>query len=130
MVKVWCNGVFDMGLHEGHLALFKYAHSLGDSLVVGIDCDLRVYLKKGVDRPVFNEKKRAKSILDTGLVWDVKIFKSDRELSRMIKEYAPDIFVIGSDYKGKKIIGSQFAKEIVYFERLPNISTTEILNKK
>jgi len=131
MIRCWINGCFDGPyLHDGHLAILKHAYLLGDSVVVGIDSDLRVFLSKGNGRPVLNQNQRAKRILDTGLVWGVKIFKSDRELSRMIKEYSPDIFVIGSDYKGKKIIGSQFAKEIVYFERIPNISTTEILNKK
>jgi bifunctional ADP-heptose synthase (sugar kinase/adenylyltransferase) len=36
--------------------------------------------------------------------------------------------VIGSDYKDRPIIGSEFIKEIIYFNRVRNKSTTNILN--
>ena len=39
------------------------------------------------------------------------IFDSDKELSDAIKEYQPDIFVIGEDYKDKAIIGEEHAKQ-------------------
>ena len=35
---VFTNGCFDI-LHVGHIELFRYAKSLGDELVVGIDSD-------------------------------------------------------------------------------------------
>ncbi len=37
--------VFDV-LHRGHIELFKYAKSLGDYLVVGVDTDERVKASK------------------------------------------------------------------------------------
>ena len=37
-MKVWTNGCFDI-LHRGHLELFRYARSLGDELIVGIDTE-------------------------------------------------------------------------------------------
>lgn len=48
---VWTNGCFDV-LHRGHIELFKYAKSLGDYLVVGIDTDERVRAAKGETRPL------------------------------------------------------------------------------
>ena len=50
MKTVWTNGCFDV-LHRGHIELFKYAKSLGDYLVVGIDTDERVKASKGSSRP-------------------------------------------------------------------------------
>ena len=34
---------------------------------------------------------------------------------------------IGSDYKNKPIVGEQYAKSIVYFNRMEDFSTTKIL---
>jgi hypothetical protein len=34
---------------------------------------------------------------------------------------------VGSDWKGKEIVGGQYAKEIVYFDRIGDYSTTDIL---
>ena len=38
--------------------------------------------------------------------------------------------VIGSDYKDKKIIGSQLFDKIIYFDRIINYSSTKIINNK
>ena len=63
MKKIWTNGCFDV-LHRGHLEMFKYAKSLGDYLIVGIDQDERVRASKGISRPVNNENDR-KFILES-----------------------------------------------------------------
>ena len=58
------------------------------------------------------------------------IFESDKELSGIIETIKPDIMVVGSDWKGKKIVGGQYAKKIEYFERIDNYSTSQILERK
>ena len=63
MKKVWTNGCFDI-LHRGHIELFKYAKSLGDKLVVGIDSDDKVKKDKGEERPI-NCVKDRKYILES-----------------------------------------------------------------
>ena len=45
-MRIWVNGCFDV-LHRGHFELFKYAKSLGDELVVGIDTDFKISQDKG-----------------------------------------------------------------------------------
>ena len=55
----------------------------------------------------------------------VKTFDSDDELINIIKNYEPDIMVKGSDYKGQPIIGSDYCKEIVFFDRIDEYSTTK-----
>jgi bifunctional ADP-heptose synthase (sugar kinase/adenylyltransferase) len=60
---------------------------------------------------------------------DVWVFDTDEELDELIKNYQPDLFVIGDDYKYKPIIGYNYAKEVKFFDRIPELSTTKILNK-
>jgi bifunctional ADP-heptose synthase (sugar kinase/adenylyltransferase) len=42
--------------------------------------------------------------------------------------YKPDILVIGEEYKNNYIVGKSIFSEIKYFNRVPNKSTTLILN--
>jgi D-beta-D-heptose 7-phosphate kinase/D-beta-D-heptose 1-phosphate adenosyltransferase len=124
--KVWINGTFDV-LHNGHFRLINYASSLG-ILTIGIDSDARVKDLKGFGRPYHNQFERQYNLFSVKNVNNVIIFNTDEELEDAIKKCKPDYFIIGSDYKNKQIIGGQYAKEIIYFERI-NFSTTEIINK-
>ena len=125
---VFTNGCFDV-LHRGHIELFNFAKNQGGYLTVGIDADKRVKKSKGESRPVNNETDRKYFLEAIKYVDEVKIFNSDEQLSNIIKQYKPDCMVIGSDWMGKQVIGGQYAKELVYFSRVGNYSTSNILNK-
>ena len=129
MIKVWTNGCFDI-LHRGHIELFRYAKSLGDELVVGIDTDEKVKLDKGKDRPINNLQDRMFMLQSIKYVDKVVTFDSTDDLNDTIKWYKPDIMVIGSDWKGKKVIGEMFTDKLVFFDRVGDYSTTNILESK
>jgi len=118
------NGTFDI-LHLGHIRLLEYAKSLGCYLLVLIDSDLRVQDLKGPTRPINNQKERAEMLSAIRYVDEVKIFGSDQELKDLIKEYNPDIMVKGSDYRDRPIIGSEYCKEIKFYEYMEGYSTTK-----
>lgn len=125
--KVWVNGTFDV-LHKGHINLLQYARKYGD-VRVGIDFDERVKTLKGVSRPIntfVDRKYLLKSII---YVNSVVGFGSEDELINEIKKWDANIMVIGSDYKDKKIIGSHLFDEILYFDRVENYSTTNVIKK-
>lgn len=124
--KIFVNGSFDI-LHYGHLTLLNYAKSLGDYLLAGIDSDERISFMKGRDRPFNNEFERFNLLKNLKAVDEVFIFNSDLELRNKIKDYNPDIMLVGSDWYGKEVIGSEFAKELIYFKRTYNESTTKKL---
>lgn len=124
-MRIWVNGAFDV-LHIGHIKLLKYAAAMG-YLKVGIDTDERIKELKGPTRP-FNSYDIRKEFLESlRFVDEVVGFSSEEELVNHIKNYQPDIMVIGSDYKNKRIVGAEHIKKIVYFDRTPH-STTQILN--
>jgi D-beta-D-heptose 7-phosphate kinase/D-beta-D-heptose 1-phosphate adenosyltransferase len=125
-VKVFVNGSFDV-LHIGHLELLNYAKSLGNELLVAIDSDRRISEKKGLERPFNNELNRIGLLTNLKAVDDVATFDSDSELINIIKAYGPDIMIVGSDWKGKPVIGSEYAKQLIYYERTINESTTQTI---
>lgn len=127
MVKVFVNGTFDL-LHTGHIDLLNYAKSLGDILVVGIDDDKRVSKKKGPERPINNQITRKTILSNLKAVDDVEIFHTDDELVQLVQKHSPDIMIVGSDWKGKTVIGSQYARKLVFFDRVNDESTTNTLN--
>ena len=127
-MKVWTNGCFDI-LHRGHIELFRYAKSLGDELVVGIDTDKKVKLDKGKDRPINNLQDRMYMLQSIKYIDKVIPFDSTKDLEKTIKWYRPNIMVIGSDWKGKDVIGSFFTDKLVFFDRIEGYSTTNFLKR-
>jgi len=126
MKKVFVNGTFDV-LHAGHLALLNYAKSLGDYLVVGIDTDERVKEKKGPTRPVNSVEDRTLMLINLKAVDEVKHFGTDEELENLVKSVQPDIMVVGSDWKDKSVIGSYYASNLIFFDRIDEYSSTKII---
>jgi D-beta-D-heptose 7-phosphate kinase/D-beta-D-heptose 1-phosphate adenosyltransferase len=123
---VWINGCFDV-LHYGHFKLIQYASSFGEKLVIGIDSDKRVKQLKGEDRPFHTQQQREYNLRQIRGVGDVIIFHTEDDLRNTLQKLKPEIFVIGSDYMDKPIIGGEWAKEIKFFDRIEGFSTTKLL---
>ncbi len=128
-MKIWTNGCFDI-LHRGHMEMLAYAKSLGTHLVVGIDSDERVKKLKGPSRPINNQEDRKKMLEAIQYVDRVVIFNDDVHLENSIKNNKIHTMVVGSDWEGKKIIGSSEATRVVYFDRLQDYSTTSIIKER
>ena len=126
MKIVFTNGCFDI-LHPGHIEMLKYAKSLGDKVVVGIDSDERVKEKKGDLRPINTSEVRKEMLLAIRYVDVVYVFNNDNQLKSLVKKFEPDIMIVGSDWMGKPVIGSEYAKEVKFFERIPEYSTSKTI---
>jgi len=124
-MKVFVNGCFDV-LHRGHFQLIHYAASLGE-LTVALDSDEKVARDKGPDRPIYPLEDRVYQMTRLRGVSEVLAFSTREELERLVEYIKPDIMIVGSDWKGKEIVGSQFAGKVKYFERIGDYSTTNIL---
>lgn len=126
MKKVFVNGTFDL-LHRGHLELLNYAKSKGDYLVVAIDTDERIKSKKGSSRPIHNLEDRKFFLQCLKVVDKVYTFCSDFELESLVNFVQPDIMIVGSDWKSKKVIGSDYAKQLIFFDRIKDYASTSII---
>jgi D-beta-D-heptose 7-phosphate kinase/D-beta-D-heptose 1-phosphate adenosyltransferase len=123
---VFINGCFDI-LHRGHIEMFKYAKSLGDYLIVAIDSDSRVKELKGSSRPINNQSDRMYMLSSIKYVDEVKVFYTEYELERLVQNASPDIMIVGSDYENKRVVGSQHAKDLKFFNRIQGYATTNII---
>ena len=124
MTKIFVNGTFDI-VHVGHIKLLEYARSYSNSFVlVAVDSDVRVKQLKGYNRPINSQHDRLNLLSALKFVDRVEIFDTDQELVDLIKDFEPDVMVKGSDYQGKPIIGAEYCKEIKFYDRLGNYSTT------
>ena len=130
MKRVITYGTFDL-LHYGHINLLRRAKALGDYLIVAVSTDEFNWNEKQKKSYFTYEERKAmvEAIRYVDLVipeenWDQKMTD--------VEKYQADVFVIGDDWKGK----FDFLKEkceVVYLERTPEISSTQIktdLNKK
>lgn len=127
-MKVWVNGSFDV-MHIGHIKLLEYAAKHG-VVRVGLDTDDRIRQMKGDSRPFNCLKDRMDFMNSIKYVGSVTSFGNDDELVERIKEYDPDIMVIGNDYKYKPIIGCEYIERVLFFDKIENKSTSLILNDK
>lgn len=125
---VFVNGTFDV-LHPGHVRLLTYAKSLGERLFVAIDSDRRVSELKGPSRPISTAQERKEMLLALKAVDEVEIFDSNDELRMWIQQIKPYIMVVGSDYKNKEVIGSEFARHLIFYERIPEYSSTKKIQR-
>lgn len=98
---VFTNGVFDI-LHTGHIQLLKFAKSLGDKLIVGINSDKSVRAIKGDSRPINNQVDRKKILESLTFVDQVVIF-DELESKNLLKSMNPNILVKGGEWTKEQV---------------------------
>lgn len=122
MIKVITYRTFDL-LHYGHINLLRRAKELGDYLVVAISTDEFNSIKN--KKSYFNYEKR-KMILEAIRYVDEVIPEESWEQKIVdVRERNIDVFVMGDDWKGKFDYLKEYC-EVVYLERTPDISTTQM----
>jgi D-beta-D-heptose 7-phosphate kinase / D-beta-D-heptose 1-phosphate adenosyltransferase len=124
---VFTNGCFDI-LHVGHIKYLEAAKNLGDILIIGLNSDNSVRRIKGNNRPINNQNDRAYILASLEIIDYVVIFDKDTPID-LIKIIHPDILTKGGDYKNKKVIGENFAKELKIIDFFDGKSTTKTIKK-
>lgn len=120
------NGTFDI-LHRGHIELLNFARSQGDKLLVAIDTDRRVTQLKGHNRPINNQEDRKFHLENLKAVDSVVLFDTKEQLEAIMQSWQPDVYVKGSDWAGKSSSAHKYAKEVIFYDRVGNYSTTNTI---
>lgn len=123
MKKVITYGTFDL-LHYGHVNLLRRARELGDYLIVALSTDEFNWNEK--QKVCYFDWEKRKQLLEAIRYVDLVIPEENWEQkSSDIQEFKVDTFVMGDDWKGKFDFLKDYC-EVVYLERTPEISTTQI----
>ena len=124
MRRVITFGTFDL-FHIGHLNIIERAKAQGDYLIVGVSSDALNFSKK-LKYPVCPQESRVRIVAALKAADEV-FFEESLELkAEYIKKYKADVLVMGDDWKGKF---DEFESicEVVYLDRTPSISTTQLI---
>jgi len=123
--RVITYGTFDL-LHYGHISLLKRAKECGDYLVVVLSTDEFNWDEKQ-KKCYFSYEKR-KQLLEAIRYVDLVIPETSwKQKISDVERYHIDVFVMGDDWKGKfDFIKEHTDAEVIYLERTPEISTSQI----
>ena len=125
MKKIITYGTFDL-LHYGHINLLQRAKSFGDYLIVGLSTD---DFNAQKNKKCYCPYEKRKKMLEALRCVDLVIPEENWEQKRTdMHEYHIDTFVMGDDWKGKFDFLKEEGVEVIYLERTPEISSTQIKN--
>lgn len=103
-----CHGVFDL-VHPGHIIHLEQAKEMADVLVVSITA--AGFVRKGPDRPYFNDEMRMKVLAALECV-DYVMLSEGYTVDDIIEAVKPDLYVKGEEYaKAEEDITGKITEE-------------------
>lgn len=115
-------GTYDL-LHFGHLEMLRRVREMGDRVIVGLSTE--AFNREKGKKSVMSYEKR-KHLLEVLRYVDLVIPEEswDQKIED-VKNYDVDVFVMGSDWKGKFDFLKPYC-EVRYIPRTDGISTTKV----
>ena len=127
---VFTNGCFDL-MHAGHATYLEFARRQGDILVVGLNTDASVRRYKGDQRPIVDDRNRARLMAALECVDYVTWFDED-EPKELIAELQPDVLVKAEDWahyvSGRDIVEARGGK-VVLAPMVAGLSTSKLIER-
>ena len=109
-----CHGVFDL-IHPGHIIHLEQAKCMADILVISITAAR--YVRKGPDRPYFDDEMRMKVLAALECV-DFVLLSEGYTVDDIIESVEPDVYVKGEEYvKAEDDITGKIAEEKALVEK-------------
>ncbi len=123
---VLTSGSWDM-IHEGHALYLEKARSYGDLLIVGVDSDAKIKLRKGPDRPIVPESERLRMLAHLRAVDVVTLKDTSDEKWQLIKTIRPDVLVATKEtYSEEQVreLEELYCKQVIIHEPMATTSTS------
>ena len=117
-------GSFDL-LRAGHVLMLEEARRECDHLIVAIQTD------PTIDRPEKNKPvqtlEERKTVL-RGIRWvdEIRVYTTEEELWNMLSYLAPDVRILGADWKGKDYTGHDLGHKVFFNSRNHSWSSADL----
>src|SRR3989338_1306096 len=128
-------GVFDL-FHVGHLRYLQKCSEVGRPLVVVVQADKTVRIRKGFNRPIVSEKRRAEIVAALGFVDFVLILDKPSHYEKYLEIIKPRNYVFSKEtmkyrkYRAR-LIKDKFPNiKVVFLEKDVRRSSTSFLAKQ
>ena len=117
-------GSFDL-LHAGHVLMLAEARRQCEHLIVAVQSD------PSLDRPQKNQPVQTleeRLTVLRGIKWvdELRTYSTEEELYEMLSLMAPDVRILGADWKGKKYTGHDLSIPVYFNSRRHDWSTAKL----
>ena len=121
-------GSFDL-IHPGYIRLFVDARNQCDYLIVALQTDPTID-RDWKNKPIQSLIDRQEILGAIQFIDEVRVYTTEEDLVRLLKEIKPDIRVIGSDHRGcGGFTGEELDIPIHWHERSHPYSTSELRDR-
>lgn len=122
---VLTQGSWDL-LHIGHAKYLERASEYGDVLIVGVDSDEKIKVRKGPGRPVVPEEERLELLCHVRSVGFVVLKPAKEEKWSLIMAIKPDVLVATAETYTEEELDKllMFCGDVVVLDRQAETSTS------
>jgi glycerol-3-phosphate cytidylyltransferase len=117
-------GAFDL-CHAGHMLMFKEAKEKCDYFIVLLQDNPSVD-RPQKNRPVMDVKERKVILEAIRYIDDIRTYRTEEELYRILAEMKPDVRIVGADWKGKPFTGHDLPIKVYFNSRNHGYSSSEL----
>ena len=117
-------GAFDL-THAGHYIMFKECREQCDYLIVGLQDDPSID-REYKNKPIQSLAERKIQLESCKYIDEIVIYKTEKDLVKLLKKIKPNIRFVGADWKGKHFTGDNLSINVVFNSRSHTYSSSSL----
>ncbi|MBI4160805.1 MAG: adenylyltransferase/cytidyltransferase family protein [Candidatus Yanofskybacteria bacterium] len=122
------SGSYDL-FHHLHLVYLKRCRRYCDLLIVGVDSDDLVRIRKGSHRPLVPEHQRVAIVSELSCVGGAFILGSVEDFEQAVRLLSPVFIFKNDEFKEEEVLGRDKAKVIIIPDIIQYSSTSQIIEE-